>query len=252
MLEKVNKAEENNRGRMHGHYPDVYPRLDHDSDLNMGEKLKDLKLKNPELYEEVTQWANGSVVTTDGKHFPDSVLAVLWHGTNNKFDSFDYEDMEKSIGMEISIGFHFGTRYAAKNRVGEGAILIPIITSVSNPLRLHDAISFIAHNNEFIDAIVESVAANYENEEDGWDTEGEDEALEFGLGELSKKGLLKKRLKEASTEGIRQILQEDYGYDSIVYENTQEELNYDGYDSIIIFDPRDIRNAKTFKPMWKE
>jgi hypothetical protein len=249
MLENITTG--NKRVRIHGLRADRYPRLDADSVGNISTVLKKAETENPDLYREVIDWSKGASVTKDGKPFPESDLAVMWHSTNQQFDHFDYIEMADAINTESSVGFHMGTRFAAANRSGEGGIMIPVITSVQKLLRMPDVISFVASNEDFIEELVDAVAEDQGEIEDGWDVEGEDEGLEFGFGELSKKGLLRERLESASTQEIREII-EEYGYDGIVYENDREELNHKGFDSIIIFDPKKIRHAETLQPMWKQ
>ncbi|MCK5235768.1 MAG: hypothetical protein KAR06_02190, partial [Deltaproteobacteria bacterium] len=161
---------------------------------------------------------------------------IVYHGTLASFETFRRPE---EIGLAevddvLDMGFHFGSREQAEERILGGRIfkggkkvdtsrfvgqnIVPVYLSVQNPLRLKD--------------------------EGVWDSDTVSKQL-FDLGLMDEENI--KALKDAKNRGVDeatniksvQTVMSIAGYDGVVYENSVEGTG----DSYIAFKPEQIKST---------
>lgn len=154
--------------------------------------------------EEFREWFSTSKVTH-----------VVYHATKADFDAFD-----TSRG---DLGAHFGSlqqaNHVAANRVGPGAMILPVWLRLCCALRLKDVGSFHA----------DGIALQLEQK--GLLPKGQGMRIEREIG-------ADWRLREKYDPLVRQAII-DAGYDGVVYKNTQEGRG----DSYIVFEAAQVKSA---------
>lgn len=219
--------------------PAYFMRLDGKKEVfTLGGKLNQPKpqmINQRQLNQAFWAWFSGSkVVDKDGNPL------MVYHGTNNKFDEFDYSPYD--------LGFHFGSIDAAHSVFDsksdgfkkvkapwDGRNIKPVYLSIKNPLRLKDLDYF------------DTRTLGPELEKMGLVKDGKNWANE--IYEKAKKSVIDK-IQEMPHHAGRELINlqekeltrkalEDMGYDGIVYNNDFE----GGGDSWVAFRKNQIKSA---------
>jgi len=223
----------------------------------------------------------GSVITEDGKPFPESRLKKVFHGTSKQFEFF------QSAYLRGEVGLHAGSSEVAHKRLHRDDIgefekdsrLYPLFFNIKRPLFLHDRIEWeITHLQDkadiaatvvrdiFISKGVDMKLADsmmyiaraitgqhYGHTEESLRTDIIKIAPENGNEFLDTfLGLFREMSPLSEVEDVIEWM-ERQGYDGIAYLNVMENYRKEEKDlSYIAFRPEQVRSAITGEQLWRD
>ena len=188
----------------------------------------------------------------------------LYHGTVADIDEFEVSDLGVHLGTQDAANVRLSdkeatrlgvSRYKTRNQnFGKNANVLPVRTSVQNPLRMDDAGEWRDPSSVITELRTsELMSKNPKLHERLLDMQDEADKLHesYASGDLGSEGWYESPEASEMLDEIRKMIEAE-GYDSIVYTNFIESRGKDA-DSIIVLNPKNIRSRYAkFDPAKKD
>lgn len=188
----------------------------------------------------------------------------LYHGTVADIDEFEVSDLGVHLGTQDAANVRLSdkeatrlgvSRYKTRNQnFGKNANVLPVRTSVQNPLRMDDAGEWRDPSSVITELRKsELMSKNPKLHEHFLDMQDEADKLHesYASGDLGSEGWYESPEASEMLNEIREMIEAE-GYDSIKYTNFIESRGKNA-DSIIVFNPKNIRSRHAkFDPAKKD